>query len=72
MAELSDSDLMVRFQQGNPHAFALLFEMYRGPVFNFIYRMLNGRRADDDGACRPVVFLTERESSIAQENRIMR
>ena len=49
MAELSDSDLMVKFQQGNPHAFSLLFETYRGPVFNFIYHMLNGQRdaADD-------------------------
>jgi RNA polymerase sigma-70 factor, ECF subfamily len=49
MAELSDSDLMVKFQQGNPEAFALLFETYRGPVFNFIYRMLNSQKdaADD-------------------------
>ena len=44
MAELSDSELMVKFQQGNSHAFTLLFETYRGPVFNFIYRMLNNQR----------------------------
>lgn len=44
MAEVSDSDLMVKFQQGNANAFALLFESYRGPVFNFIYRMLNSQQ----------------------------
>ena len=45
MAELTDSELMIRFQQGNVHAFELLFEKYRVPVFNFIYRMLNREKA---------------------------
>jgi RNA polymerase sigma-70 factor (ECF subfamily) len=44
MAELNDNDLMLLFQKGNPHAFALLFEKYRGPLFNFIYRMLGSQR----------------------------
>lgn len=45
MADLSDNELMVRFQQGNVHAFELLFERYRGPVFSFIYRMLGRERS---------------------------
>ncbi|MBU4198909.1 MAG: RNA polymerase sigma factor [Verrucomicrobia bacterium] len=32
------------FQQGNAPAFELLFEHYRLPIFNFVYRMLNGDR----------------------------
>lgn len=40
----SDSELMVQFQQGNAAAVELLFEKYRLPVFNFIYRMLNRER----------------------------
>jgi len=34
----------MQFQRGDEHAFGLIFEQYRGPVFNFIYRMLNGDR----------------------------
>ncbi len=34
----------MQFQRGNAHAFGLIFEQYRIPVFNFIYRMLNGDR----------------------------
>lgn len=44
MAEIHDEELMMNFQQGNVHAFELLFEKYRVPVFNFIYRMLNCER----------------------------
>ncbi len=40
MAGISDEELMVMFQNGNGHAFELLFEKYRIPVFNFIHRML--------------------------------
>lgn len=32
------------FQAGNSMAFDLLFDKYRTPVFNFIYRMLNSDR----------------------------
>jgi RNA polymerase sigma-70 factor (ECF subfamily) len=44
MLELGDNELMVLFQKGNPHAFELLFEKYRGALFNFICRMLGGQR----------------------------
>jgi len=37
-------DLVRLFQLGNVHAFELLFEQYRVPIFNFVYRMLNGDR----------------------------
>jgi RNA polymerase sigma-70 factor, ECF subfamily len=40
----SDGELMVKFQQGNAAAVELLFEKYRVPVFNFLYRMLNRER----------------------------
>ena len=36
--------VIMQFQQGDEHAFGLIFEQYRVPVFNFIYRMLNGNR----------------------------
>jgi len=46
MTDISDEQLMVAFQEGNPHAFELLFEKYRIPLFNFIYRMLSARREE--------------------------
>ena len=36
--------VIMQFQRGDAHAFGLIFEQYRVPVFNFIYRMLNGDR----------------------------
>jgi RNA polymerase sigma-70 factor (ECF subfamily) len=44
MAEISDEELMMEYQQGDVHAFELLFEKYRRPVFNFLYRMLSRQR----------------------------
>jgi RNA polymerase sigma-70 factor, ECF subfamily len=44
MNELSDEELMLRYKTGDMAAFDLLFEKYRAPVFNFIYRMLNKER----------------------------
>ena len=44
MARLTDEDMMLRSQQGDDHAFEFLFEKYRGPIFNFIFRMLNHER----------------------------
>lgn len=35
---------MTMFQQGDTAAFERLFERYRCPVFNFLYRLLNHRR----------------------------
>ena len=37
-------NLAMQFQRGDEQAFGLIFEQYRAPVFNFIYRMLNGNR----------------------------
>ena len=42
--EISDEELMVMFQQGDAMAFDLLFEKYRLPIFNFVYRMLDRER----------------------------
>lgn len=41
----TNNDVVMRFRNGDTHAFGLIFEQYRIPVFNFIYRMLNGDRA---------------------------
>ncbi len=40
----TNNDVVMQFQKGDAHAFGLIFEQYRAPVFNFIYRMLNGNR----------------------------
>ena len=45
MREISDEALMVMYQQGNVHAFELLFERYRSRIFTFLYRMLNRERS---------------------------
>lgn len=41
--ELDDQELMARYAQGQPQAFAILYERHRRPVFNFILRSC-GRR----------------------------
>lgn len=41
MKEISDEELMCMFQNGDTIAFDMLFERYKIPIFNFIYRMLN-------------------------------
>jgi len=48
MKDFSDKELMLMFQEGNTAAFDLLFEKYRRPVFNFIYRMLNRERESSE------------------------
>lgn len=40
-----ERNLLVRFQQGDPEAFEILWARYNGPIFNFIYRMV-GSNAD--------------------------
>jgi len=45
---MSDEQLMLMFQYGNHAAFALLFERYRMPIYNFALRMLNERTAAED------------------------
>ena len=44
MTGISHEELMVQVRGGNVAAFELLFEQYRLPVFNFLFRMLNGER----------------------------
>ena len=41
---VAHDSVIMQFQRGDAHAFGLIFEQYRVPVFNFIYRMLNGNR----------------------------
>jgi len=41
---VAHDDVTMQFQRGDAHAFGLIFEQYRVPVFNFIYRMLSGNR----------------------------
>jgi RNA polymerase sigma-70 factor (ECF subfamily) len=40
--------LMLRFQAGEQDAFKLLFEAYRGPLLNFIYRYLQDKRIAEE------------------------
>lgn len=44
MREITDEQLMVMFKQGDNMAFDILFEKYRGRVYNFLYRMLGRDR----------------------------
>lgn len=44
MTDINDEFLMAQFQAGHAVAFDLLFQRYRGPVFGFLCRMLDGRR----------------------------
>jgi len=44
METISDEELMAMFQQGSHAAFDILFDRYRTPVFNFVYRMVGRRR----------------------------
>jgi len=48
MREFSDQELMIMFKEGNAAAFDLLFDKYRLPVFNFIYRMLNREKESSE------------------------
>lgn len=48
MATISDEALMREFQSGSQPAFAELFARYRGPLYGFFRRRLNGdQRAED-------------------------
>lgn len=44
VADLTDEELMVLFQQGDSGAFERLFERYRIPLFNFLLRLLHNQR----------------------------
>ncbi|MGA9643695.1 MAG: sigma-70 family RNA polymerase sigma factor [Terriglobales bacterium] len=49
MTMISDEALMLEFQSGSREAFAELFVRYRGPLYGFFRRRLNG---DPSGGCR--------------------
>ena len=45
---ISDEALMLEFKSGSREAFAELFARYRGPLYGFFRRRLNGdQRAED-------------------------
>lgn len=54
MQDISDENLMLLFKEGNAYAFDLLFERHRGPVFNFLYRMLGGDRGSAEDLLQEV------------------
>ena len=48
MTDLSDEELMLMFKYGRVEAFDLLFEKYRKPLLNFVFRMVGSRAAAED------------------------
>jgi len=54
MTNGSHEELMLQVQRGNMAAFELLFEQYRLPVFNFLYRMVNGERGSAEDLLQEV------------------
>ena len=54
MADLTDEELMVMFQQGNAAAFERLFERYRLPLFNFLLRLLHFQRESAEDVLQEV------------------
>lgn len=54
MADLTDEELMVLFQQGNAGAFERLFERYRLPLFNFLLRLLHFQRESAEDVLQDV------------------
>jgi len=43
-----DAQLMLRVREGDETSFALLLERYRGPVVNFLYRMVQDRAISEE------------------------
>jgi RNA polymerase sigma-70 factor (ECF subfamily) len=54
VADLTDEELMVMFQQGNAAAFERLFERYRLPLFNFLLRLLHFQRESAEDVLQEV------------------
>ncbi len=48
LADLTDEDLVARYQRGGSDAFVVLMERYRQELFNFLIRFLNSRSAAED------------------------
>src|ERR1041384_1008851 len=43
-----DAQLMLRVRQGDETSFALLLERHRGPVVNFLHRMVQNRAISEE------------------------
>jgi RNA polymerase sigma-70 factor (ECF subfamily) len=48
LADLTDEELVARYQRGGNEAFVVLMERYRQELFNFLIRFLNSRSAAED------------------------
>lgn len=65
--ELTDEELIESFQQGNQRAFEMMFERYKGRLFNFCLRFLADRaEAEDVTSDVFVAFLNNRYTAISQ------
>jgi RNA polymerase sigma-70 factor (ECF subfamily) len=48
LEQLSDEDLIERFQQGNTNAYELIVKRYKNQLLNFVYRFLNNQEEAED------------------------
>jgi RNA polymerase sigma-70 factor (ECF subfamily) len=48
MTDVTDEELMLMLKYGNRDAFDTLFDEYKGPVLNFIWRMVGNRDTAED------------------------
>ncbi len=48
LEDCCDSDLMLRYAEGDDRAFALLFERHQGPLYNFVLRSCGQRAVADE------------------------
>lgn len=56
-------DIIARILQGEYHAYALLVDAYKGPIFNLAYRMTGNRHDADDLAQEAFITAYENISS---------
>ena len=48
MNDISDEELLLSYQRGDPSAFETLFERYRVPLFNFLLRRVGDRGRSEE------------------------
>lgn len=60
MADVSDSELLVRFRAGDDSALELLFERYESPVFQFLVGVLRNHHLAEDALQETFVRALER------------
>jgi len=56
----SDEDLMLRYSNGEEHAFEMLYYKYEKPVFSFVYRIVMNA-VDAEDLCQETFFRVARE-----------